>query len=383
MPAEVLFWGCLGAVLYSYLAYPLIVALMVRLRGAAQLHADDTKRPTVSMVIALYNEEAILPEKLSNLAATEYPQGSIEFVLGSDGSTDRTAEILSGWDQPNRRVLSFVDRRGKTHVLNELVPASKGDIIVFSDGNTMFEPSTVAKLVRWFADPRVGAVCGELKLLPDNREPGGTGEVAYWMFENWLKKQESDFQTLLGATGGVYAIRRSLFAELPTGRSIADDFLVPLRIVKQGFRVVYARDALAYEKTSGSMKGELDRKARIGAQNFAGIADFTSLLGPGAGFVAFALWSHKIIRWCVPLLALIFLASSVVLANDSSFYHGVLLLEIGFLIIAAAGFIADRRNISLAYAGLPYYITAMNAALLVGFYRFLTGQQKNTWEILR
>lgn len=383
MLAEFLFWGSLSAVAFSYLVYPLIVAGLVQLRGATKLLADDSGRPTLSIVIVCYNEEAVLPEKLRNLEAIQYPEDSIEFVLGSDGSTDHTADLLTTWSDKRKRILLFSDRRGKTHVLNDAVPAATGEIIVFSDANTMFQPATVARLVRWFADPRVGAVCGELKLLPDQQEPGGTGEASYWMFENWLKKQESDFKTLLGATGGVYAIRRSLFVPLPTEESIADDFLVPLRIVKKGLRVVYADDALAFERTSGSMKGEFDRKARIGAQNFAGIADFAPLLSPKAGFVAFALWSHKIIRWCVPILALIFLVASAILAYDSSFYSWFLLLELIFLAGAAAGFIADRWKISLAYAGLPYYITAMNVALLVGLYRFLTGKQQNTWDIHR
>ena len=151
----------------------------------------------------------------------------------------------------------------------------------------------------------------------------------------------------------------------------------------KGFRVIYARDALAYEKTSGSMIGEFKRKARIGAQNFAGISEFLPLLGPGAGFTAFALWSHKIIRWCVPLLLILAFGATLVLAPGSVFFTVVLALELVFLLLSAAGFVADRSHVGLGVAGLPYYITAMNAALLVGFFRFIAGRQRSTWEVLR
>jgi len=383
MVAELLFWCSCGAVLYSYLLYPCIVALLVRMRGPARVLVNENLRPSVSIVVALYNEAGVLAEKLKNISEIEYPQDRMEIVLGSDGSTDRTVEILNAWAHPGKRVLASPDRRGKIPLLNDLLPLAKGEIVVFSDANTMYDPATVARLVGRFADPRVGAVCGELTLIPERGEPGGTGEVSYWSFENWLKKQESDFLTMLGAPGGVYAIRRSLFTPLPTRRSVADDFILPLRIVRQGYRVVYARNAHAYERTSGSMKGEFNRKARIGAQNFAGIADYVQLLMPGAGFVAFALWSHKIIRWFVPLLAILFIVASLLLAPGSAFYATVLFLEIGFLALALAGYIAERRHIPLAFASLPYYVTSMNVALLVGLYRFLTRQQPATWEILR
>jgi len=209
------------------------------------------------------------------------------------------------------------------------------------------------------------------------------GEISYWAYENWLKRMESDFGTLLGAAGGLYGIRRHLFVPLPVTKSVTDDFLIPLKVVMQGFRVIYAQDAIAYERTTGSMKGEFLRKARIGAQNYAGIAEFAPLLWPGAGFASFALWSHKIIRWCVPFLAIIAFLATATLASTSTFYLTVLVLESVFLLVGAAGFIADRLHIHLGRAGLPFYLLAMNTALLVGFFRFLSKRQRTTWEVLR
>ena len=381
--AEALFWGSIGTVLYSYFLYPLIVALMVRMAGARPFTADDDYLPVVSFVISLYNEEGVLPEKLRNLESTKYPLDKLRFIFGSDGSTDGTNRVLAGWNHPGKTVIEFTGRRGKGPVLNDLLRAADGDVVVFSDANTMYEPGTVGKLVRPLADPAVGAVCGDLVLLPEGSDAGGVGEVSYWSYENWLKRMESDLHTLLGATGGVYAIRRSLFVPLPDQKSVTDDFLIPLRIVMKGYRVIYARDAIAYEKTSGSMKGEFRRKARIGAQNFAGIAEFAPLLRPGAGFTAFALWSHKIIRWIVPFLAIIAFGSTATLAPASGFFAVLFALEIALLVLAAAGFVADRSHVRLGFAGLPYYVLAMNTALLVGFFRYLLNRQRATWEVLR
>ena len=380
---EVLFWASLGAVMYSYALYPLLVALLVRLGAGKRPRSGDAYRPSVSIVIACFNEEKVLPEKLKNLSSTEYPEGSLEVVMGSDGSTDRTAEILNAWDFRNKKIHVCPDRRGKTHMLNDLLPLASGEIVVFSDANTLFEPTTVGRLVKWFADPEVGATCGELRLIPEHEDAGGRGEISYWQFENWLKKQESAYKTVLGATGGVYAIRRSLYAPLPTDRSMADDFITPLRIVRKGFRVVYAEDAVAYERTSGSLTGDFERKARIGAQNFAGIADFAQLLLPQAGFVAFALWSHKIIRWCVPFLAILFLLSSIALQGQSPFYTWVIAAEIAFVVVAGLGFFVSLKRKTYGQVGLPFYILAMNCALLVGFFRFLSRSQQGTWEIIR
>jgi len=381
--AAIVFWCSLLSVVYSYFVYPLIVGLIAKTAAAPLPRGDDGYLPEISLVVSFFNEDAVLPEKLRNMEAVDYPADRIRFLLGSDGSTDGTNRLLASWPRPNKSVLTFPARRGKAPVLNDLVASATGEIVIFSDANTMYHPATVRKLVRMFADPAVGAVCGELVLVPEGSDASGSGEVSYWAYESWLKRNESAIHSLLGATGGVYAIRRSLFEPLPLGKPVTDDFLIPLRIVMRGYRVTYARDAIATEKTSGSMKGEFSRKARIGAQNFAGIGEIAPLLLPKAGFIAFALWSHKIIRWFVPFLALFALAATVVLAASSLFFTVVLACEAAFLLAGLGGFLADRQRVSLGPAGLPYYILAMNTALFLGFVRYILRLQRTTWEVLR
>lgn len=376
------------AVLYTYIIYPVILGLCVRLRGRrapAERGQDRTGRtmPLVSVVIAAHNEEAVIGSKLENLRATVYPEDRIEFLFGSDGSTDTTNEILRSVTGMQFRAEYFETNRGKAAVLNDLIARARGEIVVFSDANTVYAPTTIRALVEGFEDPEVGGVCGELVLEVDARTMGGQGESWYWKYETAIKRWESDCGTLIGATGGVYAIRRSLYEPLDTSVPLTDDLLIALQVVRKGYRVVYAPDAVASESASDSVALEFRRKSRIGAQNFNTLKFIGVLLHPRYGFAAFAFWSHKIVRWGVPFLLLALVISSGLLAGGSALHLAV--LAGGGILggLAAAGWLLDRLGIRLGVFGLPLYFVAMNAALLVGFIRFVMGTQSTTWTVER
>jgi cellulose synthase/poly-beta-1,6-N-acetylglucosamine synthase-like glycosyltransferase len=205
----------------------------------------------------------------------------------------------------------------------------------------------------------------------------------YWTFENRLKFWESRIRTTLGATGAVYAIRKKLFRPLPIERAVMDDFLIPMRIIQQGYDILYEPKALAFEEPSNSVLGEFRRKVRIAAANYNGISEFTSLLNPKEGFVAFALWSRKVFRWLVPFCLVVAFVCSVFLAGESAIFQWVLGVEGLLLILGALGFIFDRKNLKLGVGGLPYYFFAVNLALLIGFVNFLLKKQRPTWEVIR
>jgi biofilm PGA synthesis N-glycosyltransferase PgaC len=381
--AEALFWVSAFLILYTYLIYPGIVFLLVMLKPRQTFDATMSDLPSVSVVISIYNEENILSEKLKNLGATTYPRDKIEFVVGSDGSNDRTNEILMKAASQNVHSYIFLNRRGKSAVLNELVSNAKGEIVVFSDANTFYLPNTIQRLVERFSDKSIGAVCGELVLESDRRTAGGIGEFSYWAYETYLKRLESNFRTVLGATGGVYAIRRALYKPLPTSKAVTDDFLIPLEILRKGYCVKYEPAAIAFERSADSIKGEFRRKVRIGASNFNAIPEFVDLLHPRNGFVAFALWSHKIFRWFAPFQLIVIFGASVVLAMDSSFYASAFLLQICFMILALLGFVSERTNMHIGILNFPYYFMSMNLALFVGFIKSVMGKQKSTWDIVR
>lgn len=380
---ECLLWISVGIVLYTYGIYPIIVFVLSKFVKQPIKESKCKELPTVSVIISVYNEENILPEKIKNISAIDYPQDKIEFIFGSDGSDDQTNSILAAIKLPNVKFKTFPKRMGKANIVNHLIPQASGEIIVFSDANTMYCQATVKKLVEHFHDPSVGGICGELNLEPNKQYLGEIGETSYWRYESVLKKYESDYRTLLGATGGVYAIRKSLFKPLPDSKAVVDDFLIPLEVVRRGYRVLYEPNAKAYEEAMHTVVGEFRRKVRISGSNFNSISEFTDLLHPKYGFVALALLSHKIVRWFVPIFLLIIILSSVFLSFHYELYRLILEFQIVFLILGLVGLLFERRKISLGILGFPYYFIAMNTALFIGFIRFLRGRQLPTWEVIR
>ncbi len=383
MTLIILFWTSLFLIAYTYLFYPILL-LFLRLGREKKLqHIVITEEPTVTVIIAVYNEENVLSRKLGNLREIDYPISRLRFLIGSDGSNDRTNDILKNFVLPNLTVHYFTDRRGKSAVLNDLVAQCDSEIIVFSDADTIFIPQTVRNLVQHFHYPSIGAVCGELLQGSIDSSVAGFGENFYRVYDNMIRQFESDIKTTLGTTGAVYAIRRNLYEILPSQKLVADDFIIPIQILKKGYMVKYESKAIGIELTHNSVTNEFDRKSRLGASNFQGIPQFSSLLNPIHGFVSLALWSHKIIRWCVPFLLLLLLFASALLFSNAGFYYLFFKGEIFFYSLALLGFLFEQLKMKISIFGLPYYFVAMNAALFVGFIKFLRRSQRTTWEVIR
>jgi cellulose synthase/poly-beta-1,6-N-acetylglucosamine synthase-like glycosyltransferase len=379
----IMFWAASFLILYTYALYPLILFVVRSLKATERNVSKSDQLPSVSVVVAVYNEEETLHEKMKNLFITDYPREKVEFLFGSDGSDDKTNQILQERKDPALKVEVFPLRRGKAAVLNRLIPIARSEIVVLSDANTFYLPTTIRKLVQHFSDSSVGAVCGELTLESDFHTVGGIGEGYYWRYENKMKQMESDLQTTVGATGAVYAIRKELFRPLPEHKPVMDDFIIPLNIVKQGYVVRYEPQAKAHERPSNSVIGEFRRKVRISAANFYGLSEFSSLLHPRYGFAALALWSRKILRWCVPFLMIVMIIASLFLAEQSRFFRLIAALETVFLASAFLGLILEKAKLRIGILGLPYYFVAMNAALLVGFVKFALGRQSAAWDVIR
>jgi cellulose synthase/poly-beta-1,6-N-acetylglucosamine synthase-like glycosyltransferase len=380
----VIFWLGVFLTLYTYLLYPVILFVlrgMKRSKGVRSIGPEDL--PSVTIVISVYNEERSLQEKVANLKRIDYPSTKLWFLFGSDGSTDGTVEFLAQAGLGNLIVRHFPGRRGKARVINDLVHDVGTEIIVFSDANTEFDPGTVRNLVRHFVDPSVGSVCGRLILQSDAGTAGGFGESAYWTYENTLKKLESEIRTTVGATGGIYAIRKHLFHPLPDDVPVPDDFVVPLDVLAKGFRILYDPEALAFESVSNSVAREFQRKIRIGTSDFFSLSYLLPLLTPRAGFASFALWSRKIIRWFVPLVLIALFMTSFALMTTSSFFSWVWYGQVCFYALAVCGYLLEKAGVRLGVLGLPYYFSAMNLALFIGFIRFLRGKQSFTWEVIR
>jgi cellulose synthase/poly-beta-1,6-N-acetylglucosamine synthase-like glycosyltransferase len=383
---RVLFWLSVGLLLYTYGGYPLILIAMGSLR---QLKSDlrfglgrrtrrasrnGTKPPRVSLVCAAYNEEAVMAQKMRNYAALDYPLEAFEILIGCDGCTDATATIARASDLPNVRVYEFAERAGKPAVLNQLLPHAQGEIVVFCDANTELEPDALRSLVRHFAKPDIGCVCGELRLRSKGQ---ASGEYLYWRFETLLKFLESRVNMLVGANGALFAIRRSLFVPIPTD-GIVEDFLIAMNVRAAGYRVVYDPEAIAWEEVAPNARQEFRRHVRIGAGNFHALRYTWRLLKPTAGAVALAFWSHKVCRWLVPLFLTAAETSALMLTGELVYQ---LAASFGAMLVVLA-LVGHRLGLRARYwapASIPYYFLSMNLALLLGLIAFVRGTQSIVW----
>jgi cellulose synthase/poly-beta-1,6-N-acetylglucosamine synthase-like glycosyltransferase len=375
-PAIAVFWTALTLLFYVYVGYPLVAAVRARVRPRPHVRASIT--PKVSIVVVAYNEADRIEERITNLLALDYPADQLEIVIGSDGSTDDTVELARKYE-PAVRVEAFTTRRGKPAMLNDLVARVEGEIVMFADARQRFEAGTLRTIVANFADPTVGAVSGELIVQPAaGTATAGQGAAFYWRYEKFIRAAESQADSTIGATGAIYAIRRALFSPVPED-TLLDDVLIPLRIVRQGFRVLFEPGARAFDSASASARQEFGRKARTIAGNFQLFSRERWLCDPRENRLWFAAISHKGLRLTVPLLHLALLLSNIAAAHTAP-YHWLLAGQIGFYAAALCGCLQQQGRKRFIGFTVPYTLCLMCWSTIVGFYRFVTHQQPITWE---
>lgn len=370
---------CLLALLGTYIFYPLLMFLLARMR-ARPWRQDDTLLPAVTMVVAAYNEAAVLEEKIRNFLAIDYPADRLFLIIGSDGSDDGSDEILRAHADGVRIRAAFFERGGKMKTVNRVVEMAETPFLVFSDANTMYAPDAVRRLMRHFADPDIGGVCGNLRLRPLNQSAGGAGESTYWSFENLIKHWEGSVRTVLGATGGIYAIRRALFVPQPEDIMVADDFLLPMRILLRGSRFVYDVDAQAFEGTEVSMHLEFRRKIRVGVCTFNAMKLLRPALPSLSLGVRLMLFAHKRLRWQAPFFILALLVLIPLLSTIAWVQFVLLYPMLLFLLLAVIGLLADAAGRGLGVLSLPFYFLSINTALLIARFRAARAAGGVTWE---
>ena len=376
---ESVFWVSLGMIVYTYFLYPLALQVIVSLRGWCQDVAldfspgDDDSLSQVTMVISAYNEEVMLPDKIKNCQEIDYPADKISFVIGSDGLNDASWKILAGVTDNRFRMFHSRIRRSKVQMVNYLMKQVSGDISVFSDANTMYRPDAVRQLVQRFDREEVGAVIGKLDqmALADDASVCRT-ESLYWRYGNWLKEMESRLGAVSSINGGIFAIRRDLYEEIPS-QAITKDQVLGMNIMVRGYRCLVADQARATESVS-SFGGELRRQIRISAGNFQSVFLVPGILNPLRGWVNFAFVSHKLIRGLVPFYLLAVLLSNIFLAGSWP-YGSALMLQTMFY---ASGLLGALFPVGWKILAIPKYFLARNVAILIGFGRFL-GRRHVTW----
>ena len=377
--AALLFWLALATLAYGYVGYPLLIAAVGAVRARTVRRAPVT--PTMTLIVAAFNEEEAIAARLDNALSVDYPADALDILVVSDGSTDATERIVAGYASRGVRLLAL-PRQGKIPALNEAVRHATGEVLVFSDANIHFHPRALRMLARNFADPAVGGVAGNSTYhLPADGESSSRGEGLYWRYDSWLKEMESRTGSIVSAHGGLYAVRRELYRP-PGETSVTDDFAISTAVVAQGRRLVFDREALAVEMAIGEADREFRRKVRLMTRAWRSVALRRALLNPFRyGFYAVVLASHKVLRRLLPLVLLVLLACTLVLAPRHPLYLAAGVGQALFYGLALLGLVARRRGVGhLRLVYIPFYYCLANAAALVALVRFAAGTRITLWE---
>jgi cellulose synthase/poly-beta-1,6-N-acetylglucosamine synthase-like glycosyltransferase len=378
--AQVLFWTSAAALVYTYAGYPLLLLVAAALRSRPVRRADWT--PKVSVIISAYNEELDLERKLENTLELDYPRELLEVIVSSDCSTDRTDQIAGGFASRGVQLHRQPERLGKTAGQNAAVERATGEIILFSDATTHYNQNVLRAIVPSFADPTVGCVAGRLIYVDPSASTIGQGARSYWGYETFLKQQESRVCSLIGASGCLYAVRRSAY--VPLYHDACSDFIIATKMVEQGLRAVFEESAVCTEDTNRRTDKELGMRVRVITQTITDLWRHRKMLNPlRSGFYGVQLWSHKVMRYMVPVFLFIVLICSRLLVRHSSFFLIIFLAQVAFYAIAAAGWVLERFGVHSRLLALPQYFVLANLASVLAFFKFLSGERYASWDPVR
>ena len=377
---EIIFWVAVVAIAYTYAGYPLLLMLMGRFRSKPVLRREFT--PAASVIIAAYNEERDLAEKLENTLALDYPKSKLEIIVTSDCSTDRTDEIVRSFASRGVRLHRQAERLGKTAAQNAAVEKATGEILLFSDATTHYRPDVLRLMVPSFADESVGCVTGTVIYAHAADSSVSHGTRSYWNYEFLLKKHESAITSLIGVCGCMYAVRKSAY--VPLYHEACSDFLVATTMVRQGLRAVYEPEAVCVEEPNAKGSKELAVRVRIITQTLADLWRNRDVLNPfRKGFYAVQLLSHKVMRYLVPLFLIALLITSAFLAFKNLFYATVFIAQVCFYLAAAASALMVRLGINSRWLALPQYFVITNVACLIALFKLVRGERYVRWEPVR
>lgn len=378
--AELIFFILLFLVVYTYLIYPVVIKLISLF---FPLNSSGYSNHSVSVLISAFNEERVIEERIRNISEQEFDFSLLEVLVGSDGSTDATNELILKLQQEYTwlKVFIYKTQRGKAIILNDLADKAQNEILVFTDANTMFNRNSIVKLTESFSKKTIGGVSGRLILedLPTSSIKG-IKEKDYWEYETFIKKSEGRCGSLIGANGGIFAIRKQLYLKMPLDKAVTDDLFITLSILSKNQKFIYQYDAVAKEEVAPDIKSEFRRKLRFAATNFQTLAIFKHLLFSKNFLLSFAFWSHKVIRWFIPLVLILLFCLNILLLTNSNFFKIMIIIQISFYGTALLGFIFSLINFKLKIFSLLSYFVLTNIALLLGLIKYLSGRHSSIWD---
>ncbi len=387
---EIVFWTAIFIVFYAYLGYGLLLFVLIQIKrqlfGKPRLMDNGDFEPAVTFIVAAYNEEDWIEDKILNCLAFDYPKNKIEFWFVTDGSDDQTMDRITHFPTPpgvTIRLLHKRERAGKIAAVERIMPLVKTPVTIFTDANTEVNPQAIKNIVRHYQDPKVGAVAGEKRIaVGEKGDATGAGEGIYWKYESLLKTWDSELYTVVGAAGELFSIRTELFVNVPKDTYI-EDFVMTMRIAQKGYRVRYEPQAFAAESQSASMAEELKRKIRIAAGGLQTFWRLRELLLPyPQPVLTFQYISHRALRWTLAPLALpfLFILNILLLQNGNPLYQYLMVAQIAFYLFALLGYLFEQKQMKIKAFFVPYYFCFMNYAMYRGFFRLIAGRQSVKWE---
>lgn len=378
--AQIIFLSSFAVLIYVYFGYPLLVYLFSLSRPLAV--KKTFFEPNVTILITAYNEERDIRAKLENTLRIDYRKDKLEILVVSDCSTDTTDEIVKEYAARGVKLYRQAERLGKTMAQNAAVERANGEIILFSDATTHYEPDVLRQMLPNLADETVGCVAGRLIYVDETGSGVGKGARSYWSYETFLKQCESRACSLIGASGCLYAVRKSAYRSMYA--EACSDFLICLNIYEQNLRSVYEPNAVCSEETNRQAGKELAMRIRVISQTFTDLWRNRRMLNPfNSGFFAVQLISHKVLRYAVPLFLIAVFFSSAILAFSSIIFVFIFVAQIIFCLMALAGWFMEQSKKNTGFFAIPLYFALTNLASLVGFYKFLTGKRYARWEPIR
>lgn len=378
----VLAFTLFAIILYTYLGYLFLTVILGLIINRKVIKKDIT--PSVALMIAAYNEENDIAQKINNSLAIDYPKERLQIIVVSDASSDKTDEIVRSFTSQGVKLIRVEGRVGKTEARNIALKKVNAEIILFSDATTEYQVDVVKKLVRNFADPSVGMVTGHLIYKDPDGSQMGFGQKLYWKYETIIKKSQTKMGTLTGSIGCITAFRKEAYSDLPA--NIIEDFTEPLMFITKGYRIVSEPEAKCYELTTKKSTQEWNMRIRVIRGGMTGLAYAKAVLNPFKHFIAsFQLLSHKVFRWLIPVFAiLLYIVSLIAVAIEPSFaINTLLILQTFYYVLVLIAFTLETQGKHNKILGIPYYLFIVNAASLVALYKTLTETLDSTWETQR
>ncbi|OAQ40812.1 glycosyl transferase [Pedobacter psychrophilus] len=382
----ILFWICLFIIFYTFLGYGILLYIIIRIKRLFSkpfIFNQTTTLPSVALIIAAYNEESIIKEKIEDCLALDYPKEKLRIIFITDGSSDKTPKIVA--ENNAVELLHIEERNGKMAAIKRVIPFIQEDIIVFTDANTFLNPKAIKELVKHYENPKVGAVAGEKRILvADSADASAAGEGFYWKYESSLKKWDYELYSNVGAAGELFSIRTNLYQPVESD-TIIDDHMIAMRIAEKGYIIAYEPNAYALETASADSYEELKRKIRIAAGGIQSIMRLKKSANPFINpILTFQYISHRVLRWAItPWLMMLVLILNFIICYQNPqlhLYQIILLGQILFYIASLMGYILEGKKMKIKIFFIPFYFSLMNYAAMAGAIRYFKGKQSAAWE---